>query len=596
MFNKQKNIVHETISKLRNHPDDAIKPSQPLQVKLDNLHNLFIAYKPVFSSARSILQMQPSFDGKPIPPSGRKRRSLLPYLGSALKWLTGTATTKDIKHIKKRISSLIKTQENQWNTMVHIISILNLTRYETQVNRQQINIILKELTKSNEDIRALFNITNQLATQVQVQNIVLHLRAMLANLRDCLHFMKQLANHVLEYIDNATTGTLTPHLIPVPDLQQMLYQIESELPPNMHLPIPSSDPLHFYRYLQSHMLVEDSQFLLLIDVPIQDRAQQIQIYEVINLPVLVGNYSMRYTMDNKYIGITYDRTKAMDIPEDQFKICKEANGQFCPLMTPLQPLMNPPSCVAALYTKTSQEINHLCELSTKTQPEIYLPIPLAPNVWAIISSPFKQQPPVTVICPTKPTMSVHISPPIHVLRLEPACSATSQHFHLPPKYEDTHMMMNLSIYNANLDIINISSALFRITQHILSVQQQETLEKLAALPPVPIKWITKELMGEVLEETLSNDNHFWLRPSFLMGCTGFVVSLMSTVACIMKKRVAAWKLPALTGFLSLCRKDKNNTKMDDEDMDGPIYQPSGIIPTVIRPQESHGLCVIPQPV
>ena len=35
--------------------------------------------------------------------------------------------------------------------------------------------------------------------------------------------------------------------------------------------------------------------------------------------------------------------------------------------------------------------------------------------------------------------------------------------------------------------------------------------------------------------------------------------------------------------------------MDDKDMDGPIYQPSGIIPTVIRPQESHGLCVIPQP-
>ena len=29
-------------------------------------------------------------------------------------------------------------------------------------------------------------------------------------------------------------------------------------------------------------------------------------------------------------------------------------------------------------------------------------------------------------------------------------------------------------------------------------------------------------------------------------------------------------------------------------MDRPIYRPSGIIPTVIRPQESHGLCVIPQ--
>ena len=537
-----------------------------------------MAYKPVFSSTRSILQTQPSFDRKPIPPSGRKKQSLLPFLSSALKWLTGTATTEDIKHIKKQISSLIETQENQQKTMVHIVSILTLTRYETQVNRQGINIILKELTKSNKDIRALFNITSQLATQVQVQNIILHLRAMLANLRDCLHFMKQLANHLLEYIDTATT--LTPHLIPVPDLQQMLYQIESELPPNMHLPIPSSDPLHFYRYLLTHVLVEENQFLLLIDVPIQDRAQQIQIYQIINLPVPVGNYSMRYTMDTKYLGVTYDRTKAMDIPEEQFKLCKEANGQFCPLTTPLQPLTNPPSCVAALYTKNSREIDHLCELTTKPQPELYLPIPLASNVWAIISSPFKQQPPVTVICPTKPAMSIHISPPIHVLRLEPACSMTSQHFHLPPKYEDTHVTMNLSIYNANLDIINISSALFRITQHIPSVQQQETLERLAALPPVPIKRITMELMGEFLQETLSSDKPFWLCPSFLMGCIGFAVSIMSTVACIMKKKVAAWKPPALTGFLSLCRKDKNNTRMDDEDMDGSIYQPSGIIPTV----------------
>ena len=101
MFNRQKNIVRETSSQLRNHLDDAIEPLQPLQVELDNLHNLFMTYKLVLSSARSILQTQPSFDGKPIPPSGRKKRSLLPFLGSALKWLTGTATTKDIKHIKK---------------------------------------------------------------------------------------------------------------------------------------------------------------------------------------------------------------------------------------------------------------------------------------------------------------------------------------------------------------------------------------------------------------------------------------------------------------------------------------------------------------
>ena len=73
MFNRQKNIVREMISKLRSHPDDTIEPLQPLQVELDNLHSLFMAYKPVFSSTRSTLQTQPLFDRKPIPPSGRKR-------------------------------------------------------------------------------------------------------------------------------------------------------------------------------------------------------------------------------------------------------------------------------------------------------------------------------------------------------------------------------------------------------------------------------------------------------------------------------------------------------------------------------------------
>ena len=104
----------------------------------------------------------------------------------------------------------------------------------------------------------------------------------------------------------------------------------------------------------------------------------------------------------------------MDIPQEQFKLCKEANGQFCPLLTPLQPLTNPPSCVAALYTKNSREIDRLCELTTKAQPEIYLPIPPAPNVWAIISSPFKQQLPVTHLPYKTSHINTHITTYTHI--------------------------------------------------------------------------------------------------------------------------------------------------------------------------------------
>ena len=59
------------------------------------------------------------------------RRSLLPFLGDALSWLTGTTTTKDIHRIKTRINQLIATQSSQQETLVHIISILPLKSLDT---------------------------------------------------------------------------------------------------------------------------------------------------------------------------------------------------------------------------------------------------------------------------------------------------------------------------------------------------------------------------------------------------------------------------------------------------------------------------------
>ena len=66
----------------------------------------------------------------------------MPFLGDALRWLTGTATAKDINSIKTQLNQLIATQSSQQETLVHVISILNITRYAAQVNRHSINILM----------------------------------------------------------------------------------------------------------------------------------------------------------------------------------------------------------------------------------------------------------------------------------------------------------------------------------------------------------------------------------------------------------------------------------------------------------------------
>ena len=78
-------------------------------------------------------------------------------------------------------------------------------------------------------------------------------------------------------------GILSPHEFPGEDLQEMLMHIKVALPSTMHLPVSLENILHFYRYLCTHIVVAEEQFLLLIDVPIQDHAHQLKIFPVFNL-------------------------------------------------------------------------------------------------------------------------------------------------------------------------------------------------------------------------------------------------------------------------------------------------------------------------
>ena len=204
---------------------------------------------------------------------------------------TITTTTKDVNSIKKRINQLIEAQSTQQETLVHIISILNVTRYAAQVNRHSINVLMDKVDETVQDVNNLYNLTTSLATSLSYHQLILHIRSVLANLWDSLSYIRTVSMHTMDYINAATTGTLLPHVLPIMDLKKMLAHIEETLPPTLHLPVSSEDTLHFYRYLCTHVLIANKQFLLLIDVPIQDRSQQLSIYKIFTLDIPHGNFT-----------------------------------------------------------------------------------------------------------------------------------------------------------------------------------------------------------------------------------------------------------------------------------------------------------------
>ena len=82
--------------------------------------------KPTVISAVNLLDTDHSFD-EHINSNNCLKRSLLAFLGNALRWVTGTATTKDVNSIKEHVNQLIEAQSTQQETLVHIVSILNVT-------------------------------------------------------------------------------------------------------------------------------------------------------------------------------------------------------------------------------------------------------------------------------------------------------------------------------------------------------------------------------------------------------------------------------------------------------------------------------------
>ena len=253
-----------------------------------------------------------------------------------------TSTTKDVNSIKNRINQLIATQSSQQETLVHIISILNMTRYATQVNRHSINILMDRVDATSHDINTLCNLITSLATSIGFLQMILHLRSVFANLHNSLNYIQMVSTHTIDYINAATSGILSPYILPAVDLQKMLLQISDTQPPTLHLLVSPDDTLHFYRHLCTHVLITNKQFLLLIDIPIQDRSWQITIHKVFTLNIPHRNFSACYDIETKYLGITKDKTMAVELSIIQFQVCQAANGQVCSIATPFQSLANPP--------------------------------------------------------------------------------------------------------------------------------------------------------------------------------------------------------------------------------------------------------------
>ena len=205
LFSRQLTKTQQCLRSLDQHPSAPAQLLTTLQLELSNIQDMYKSSKTTITSAINLLS------SNQLQTRTHRRRSLLPFLGDALSWLTGTATTRDIHSIKTRINQLIATQTSQCSTLVHIVSILNVTRYATQVNRHSINNLIDAICTTSQDIHNLYNLTTSLAANINFNQMILHIRSVFANLQDSIHYLWTVSMHTMENI-NATISGISHHM------------------------------------------------------------------------------------------------------------------------------------------------------------------------------------------------------------------------------------------------------------------------------------------------------------------------------------------------------------------------------------------------
>ena len=140
-------------------------------------------------------------------------------------------------------------------------------------------------------------------------------------------------------------------------------------------------------------------------------------------------------------------------------------------------------------------IEKRCPLQIRNTNSANIPTLIAPNVWILTAAPTSVLTGITLICPVEAPRFIKTQTPIHILHLAPACSTTSQHFHLPPHYETHQLTIKLSLNKTNLNVMNISPQEFRIWQHLEDHWNRTQLHHLVNIPSVPIDQLYEHMIN-----------------------------------------------------------------------------------------------------
>ncbi|CAG2205199.1 unnamed protein product [Mytilus edulis] len=372
----------------------------------------------------------------------RHKRSVLPFIGSAMSFLFGTLTEDDINLIKGNVRTLAQNQKKISHILTENLSILNITRLEVSQNRDAINKLSRGL--QDLDIR-LVNITEAIEKQIiDLENFVqiyIQLDLITGDLKQLIQRGFFYLEHIKDQLSMLSLGHLSPSTITPNNLQGLLIEIKDKLPKYLEL---TNDPKEnlwfFYRFLTCSTILYDSRILVVISIPLLDSNNKFEIYQAFNLPMpMQKNHTSigmvaKYDLDVEYFAVNAERSKYVLLKQQEIQSCTNTFTKFCKIISPVYPINLSKNCITSLFLKKRNDIDKYCRVVVEPNSVLPMASYISSGSWLVTTNtPLR----FAIVCEKykqKSTFTKIINPPLNILALNETCTATNDYLTLLPFY------------------------------------------------------------------------------------------------------------------------------------------------------------------
>ena len=375
----------------------------------------------------------------------RNRRSLFPFIGTALSNLFGTLSESDLKNVKNAISRLRQSD----NQIVHVVreslSLLNVTHAGVKENRETINRLIQTSETFHKELNVLLGeVTDIVIPELEYVHLVTRVHDIFHIVHSSIKLTIRSLDNIQKQLTDALSGTLSLSVCTPTDLLNSFQTITRKLPSNMQLPfdLQNQEMLSYYKFIHPLIIPDNKKFYILVALPIVHSNSQLQVYKAITVPVPEPtlNLSAHYELESDLIAVSSEKSFYSFLNYEDISQC--INTPFCHLANPLFQTEKYPSCIMSLFLTDSNKIIQNCKtILTKTK-DFPIIKHFSENKWITSTNTDFE---ITINCDSDKTSPVvkRINSGVNFIELQDSCSAENQYFKIP-RYEAGHSQKKIS--------------------------------------------------------------------------------------------------------------------------------------------------------